>query len=861
MKKRRILENIYAGGSVIAAPTAIVMAVAVVLASAAPELLRDDKTSEIDEIVMDRLVEQLSDSFLGTGIGRDGSTSWEDLDDVENDLAYPGFGIDNDFEYVEDEEGGTRTQYYAIDDLIIEDVILVNLTEQDGSIMDGSGGGALPGGSDGDGDDGDLPGGGPTPDGFTHSYVQFIVSNDDPNNIADNEGFEYRVEISPYEFTTASDQKEGSNLGYLVAKGNITKHSITKEMGSMLFHSHSFIRCELSQYNVTVTVSPLPRLSVGDFNWSNNKYTINIGSGIIDPEYNKPPMEPKCFSGPSEILFLPTFDSADKYPDYVLQKEDGEKCKYLTSSYSKDVYGVQVEYGAVIYDLEGDLVKLRFDWNAVQTVDARWPGEPPYDPSEWYPLDGPVKPLTEPWPGDPSGAAAPGPTVTVPKLWTRPGTYFIKAQAQDFPGGNPLPTDRKSRWSTEIKEVKVMTPEEWAAKYISSESIVSSLRALDLSSDSDDEEPPDPPTVYDEYVTYGAQLVFHVAVVEPKHSIIYQEELGEIELGGTGFGGEEGSAPSPPSSNPPDTGNDPVGNDNTGGNFNNYNNYGTGGMVLGGMENTGQTGDCLAEGTLILMKDGTKKPIEKLELGDKVLSFDYSKQMNIESNIIKVSEITKKGIYNVNDGLLQVTGSHPLLARKPDGKIVWTAVTPIQSNMVYDKHASKLELGDQLLTSDGEWVKVESIQYKLGEIKTYTFMVDADAHNYYANGILVSNGGDYELGGQSEGSSKITTEKNTRSTAPVISYQKIVKFGMITNRDRIGKLLGIPDYIHFRIYVNMELNGRWTTILDWPVEQIDAENKIEYETNVLIYNSLGNRQYTLHHGVLGIEIAKGGTIS
>ncbi len=854
MKTRRILNDINAGGSVIAAPTAIVMAVAVVLATAAPELLRDDKTSEIDEVIMERLVEQLSDSFLGTGIGRDGSTSWEDLDDIENNLAYPGFGIDDDFEYLEDEDSGTRTDYYAIDDLIVTKVSLINITvtaSVDDDFRGGSGGGD------------DMGGGGdtPPPEEPTHSYVQFMVMNDDPNNIADNEGFEYRVRVSPYNETTGKD--------WLVDRDNITDYTITEKPET--FHSGAFERCPFEFYTVTVTVSPLPRESIGDFNWTNNAMTLKVGTDTPDA-MNKAPAPPWALNGAMEVILLPYFDAESYYPDYVLQKDDGERCTHLADAYSSSVYGVNCSYSALVYDLEGDLVQLRFDWNAVPAVDAVYTeGQPPYDQSKWYPIDknngepAPVPPLTEPWAPTYISKMYPGFTAKVPKLWTEPGTYYLKAQARDFPYFPELEGGQESEWSEDIHKVKVMTPEDFAKKYLTEESIIStSLSKLNLE-DSDDEEPPDPPTgMEDDYLDFGAQILFHVALVEPKHQIIYQENIGEVEAGLDEFGGDGFHwNPDPPED--PGTGgdtgtgstSDPTNPDTSGANTGMNLDEGEGDF-LG--EGGNAAGDCLAEGTMILMADGKTKTIETLEHGDKVLSFDYSKQMNIESTIVEVFEIIKKGIHDINDGLLQVTGSHPILAQKSDGKIGWTAVNSLQSNAVYNKHASKLELGDYLLTSSGRWVEVKSIEYKPGEIKTYNFGVDVDAHNYYANDILVSNSGDYELGGQSEGSTKISSERNTRATAPVINYQKIVKFGQITDSDRIGKILGIPGYIHFRIYVNMELNGRWTNILDWPDNEIDAENKVEYQTNVLIYNSLGNRQYTLHQGVLGIEISKGGIV-
>ncbi|RLF34809.1 MAG: hypothetical protein DRN08_04055, partial [Thermoplasmata archaeon] len=62
------------------------------------------------------------------------------------------------------------------------------------------------------------------------------------------------------------------------------------------------------------------------------------------------------------------------------------------------------------------------------------------------------------------------------------------------------------------------------------------------------------------------------------------------------------------------------------------------------------------------------------------------------------------------------------------------------SNITYGfRKPMPLRVGDELFTSDGRWIRIESIEFQPGLIKTYTFSVNSSLHNYFANGLLVSN--------------------------------------------------------------------------------------------------------------------------
>jgi hypothetical protein len=151
---------------------------------------------------------------------------------------------------------------------------------------------------------------------------------------------------------------------------------------------------------------------------------------------------------------------------------------------------------------------------------------------------------------------------------------------------------------------------------------------------------------------------------------------------------------------------------------------------------------CFPAGTRITMADGTLKNIEDIEIDDEVLSYNLEYHYSIASKVTKQVTKIREGVYDIN-GLLSPTDDHPFYVRKPDGTQGWAAINPEKSKVAYDnRNAMPLEIGDEILTQDGEWIKVESIEFKEGPITTYTFTVDSLAHNYFANGILVSNADD-----------------------------------------------------------------------------------------------------------------------
>ena len=139
------------------------------------------------------------------------------------------------------------------------------------------------------------------------------------------------------------------------------------------------------------------------------------------------------------------------------------------------------------------------------------------------------------------------------------------------------------------------------------------------------------------------------------------------------------------------------------------------------------TSYCFVAGTLVTTEDGFK-PIEEIEVGDKVLSEDETTgEIAIkEVYATSVSETDEFYHIHVNGEEIVATGTHPFYVYK----FGWTT-------------ARALRAGDVLVLSNGELVTVEWIDHEILEepIYVYNFEVE-DFHTYFVgeSGILVHNG-------------------------------------------------------------------------------------------------------------------------
>ena len=151
----------------------------------------------------------------------------------------------------------------------------------------------------------------------------------------------------------------------------------------------------------------------------------------------------------------------------------------------------------------------------------------------------------------------------------------------------------------------------------------------------------------------------------------------------------------------------------------------------------GPGGSCFVAGTQVTMEDGTKRNIEDILVGDKLLGQDG------EINEVKLFDhwpLDGRDLIGINGSGPFKTPEHPLMTR--DGwKAFDSEITKVEKPQIAHLMVNgSLEVGDELLMEDGSWVKIESLEVHSNEEEqtVYNFVLDGN-NTYFANGILAHN--------------------------------------------------------------------------------------------------------------------------
>ena len=167
---------------------------------------------------------------------------------------------------------------------------------------------------------------------------------------------------------------------------------------------------------------------------------------------------------------------------------------------------------------------------------------------------------------------------------------------------------------------------------------------------------------------------------------------------------------------------------------------------------------CFAAGTPVPLADGTTKPIERIERGEKVLAASHEDPEGPVSagEVVEVYHHEPRSLVEVEVGgdLIRVTPKHPFYVRDSG----WTA-------------ASELRPGDSLRTAAGGWVAVGSVAdngqvepvYNIQVAALHTYFVrngagniDVLVHNDSGGGTGGPAGGGVQNGGTQFGAGTVT---------------------------------------------------------------------------------------------------------
>lgn len=140
---------------------------------------------------------------------------------------------------------------------------------------------------------------------------------------------------------------------------------------------------------------------------------------------------------------------------------------------------------------------------------------------------------------------------------------------------------------------------------------------------------------------------------------------------------------------------------------------------------------CFVAGTKVDMADGTKKVIENIAVGDKVLALDN--ETDVVSYVHDIPE-AERNLWTINDKIT-ATDAHAFLTE--DG---WKSNNARLSNAVYNDYGidvKTLKVGDKLITKDG-LEKVTKLESEKDFVKVYNFTT-SNTHTYLVDGVVSHN--------------------------------------------------------------------------------------------------------------------------
>ena len=146
---------------------------------------------------------------------------------------------------------------------------------------------------------------------------------------------------------------------------------------------------------------------------------------------------------------------------------------------------------------------------------------------------------------------------------------------------------------------------------------------------------------------------------------------------------------------------------------------------------SGPNSSCFTAWTKVTMADGSKKNIEDIEIGEKILWQDGS--INTVLGYDRPS-LWNRHLWSINGSEYFVSDEHPFMTTQ-----WWKSFNPEMTKLEIDLDTTELKVWDTMITENGR-VKVDTVDYidAADSTQLYNFVLDGN-HTYYANSYLVHN--------------------------------------------------------------------------------------------------------------------------
>ena len=138
------------------------------------------------------------------------------------------------------------------------------------------------------------------------------------------------------------------------------------------------------------------------------------------------------------------------------------------------------------------------------------------------------------------------------------------------------------------------------------------------------------------------------------------------------------------------------------------------------------------------MEDFSKKNIEEVVVGDKVMTFDFTTNEQVAKEVlkVKVKEQEETFILETDTGVkVEATPDHPFHTENKG----WVALDIDLCKTINGMDVLQLEVGDVLHTNIEKKAIVTKLEKTNSKKKVFNLEDIKDNHNFYVNGFLVHN--------------------------------------------------------------------------------------------------------------------------
>lgn len=161
--------------------------------------------------------------------------------------------------------------------------------------------------------------------------------------------------------------------------------------------------------------------------------------------------------------------------------------------------------------------------------------------------------------------------------------------------------------------------------------------------------------------------------------------------------------------------------------------------VISGSDIVVHNAPCFVEGTSIKTSETTSLPIELIEKGYEVLTYNFTSKKNEIRNVLETTSRIVDSIVEYeleNNTTLKATLDHPLFEVSKG----WSSFDDKLSNTLYtlEQKVQKLEIGDTLKLSEGT-SKILNMNVIHGDFKVYNLSHVENNNNFFAENVLVHN--------------------------------------------------------------------------------------------------------------------------